>query len=164
MPIREIKQVFGVNYQWTPVYGKALWFLSAVGYIDFFSTVGLGVAMSDFYPRKETTLCQSSDHTTNDDGVPTSTSNQCDIKTEGTSERDGTGEAARPQPEAQSSPTLSLGIGSRFYLGRIEGRNGGLAFLGNLELRNFSVFGSDPNNDAAFMNFFALWGGAGILF
>lgn len=161
MPIREIKQVFGVNYQWTPVYGKALWFLSAVGYVDFFSTVGLGVTLSDFYPRKTTTLCDRDTHKA-DSGK---TGTQCDIKTEGTSERAGAGDAGRPAPEAQSSPTMSLGIGSRFYLGRVEGRNGGgVAFLGNLELRNFSVFGSDPNNDAAFMNFFALWGGAGILF
>jgi aldehyde dehydrogenase (NAD+) len=161
MPIREIKQMYGVNYQWTPVYGKALWFMSAVGYLDFFLNAGAGIAISDYYPRLAETSC----FTKYDDA--TSMTKTCDIKNEGTSDPDGYGKAGRPKPEAQTSPMVSLGVGSRFYLGRVPGKNPGTtaaAFLGNLELRNYTVIGSGTSGDSGLMNFFGLWGGMGVMF
>jgi acyl-CoA reductase-like NAD-dependent aldehyde dehydrogenase len=161
MPIREIKQMYGLNYQWTPVYGKALWFLSAVGYLDFFMNAGAGIAMSDYYPRQSQTICYS--QATN----PGSEVTSCDIKAVGTSHPKGYGKRGRPVAESQTSPLVSFGLGSRFYMGRVPGRNPDSSvalFLGNLELRNYTVVGSAPSGDSGMMNFFALWGGLGMAF
>jgi hypothetical protein len=161
MPIREIKQMFGVNYQWTPVYGKALWFMSTVGYMDFFLNAGAGIALSDYYPRQENTVCYSQYN------QPSSGETTCSIKDVGTSHPNGYGKAGRPLPEAQTSPLVSLGVGSRFYLGRVPGQAKGstaAAFVGNLELRNYTVMGSGTSGDSGLMNFFGLWGGLGMMF
>lgn len=161
MGIREIKQMFGVNYQWTPVYGKALWFMSGVGYMDFFLNGGAGIAISDYYPRQTSTLCYATYN------QPSSGEATCDIKTQGTSNPNGFGKAGRPKPEQQVSPAIALGMGSRFYLGRVPGRSANTtaaAFLANLELRNYTVVGSAPAGDSGLMNFFGLWGGLGMMF
>ncbi len=161
MPIREIKQIYGLNYQWTPVYGKALWFMSAVGYMDFFLNAGAGVALSDYYPRQTTTKCYVVYN------QPGSGEKDCDIRDEGTSDANGFGKAARPLPEQQTSPVVSFGLGSRFYLGRIPGHSANTtaaSFLANLELRNYTVIGSAPSGDSGIMNFFGLWGGLGMMF
>lgn len=135
MAIREINMMFDINYQWTPVYGKALWFLSAVGYLDLFTTVGAGVAMSTYYPLQEFTRSGKN------------------IRVDGTDLLSDTGKNGRPDPLNQTTPLISLGFGARF------------SFFSNLyanvEFRNFTVFGSG-GSDA--MNFFAIWGGSGITF
>lgn len=135
MAIREIDMMFDVNYQWTPVYGKALWFLSAVGYLDLFTSIGGGVAMSTYYPLQ--TVSKSGK----------------DILKQGTDILDETGKAGRPQAIQQTTPLFSLGFGARFSFFR--------RLYANVEFRNFTVFGSG-GTDA--MNFFAIWGGSGITF
>lgn len=138
MAIRRIDQMFGVNYQWTPVYGKQLFFLSAVGYLDVYTSVGLGMAMNTYWPSK----------TTNSAGQ--------DIKKHGTNNLSEIGISGRPLPEKQTSPYFSAGVGNRFYfLDR---------FLINAEFRNFTIFGGDGAGGSDIMNFFALWGGVGIMF
>lgn len=138
MPIRQIDQVVGVNYQWTPVYGKALYFLSAVGYLDVYTTVGLGLTMSTYWPLKD------------------KLDNGQDIAAVGTNDATLYGANGRPLPLKESSPTFSLGLGNRFFFAR--------NFLVNLELRNFTVFGSNGTGGSDWMNFVAIWGGLGLIF
>lgn len=132
MPIREINMMFDANYQYTPVYGKALWFLSMVGYLDVYGTVGAGLAMSTFYPKK------------------TVTNSGRDILNDGTDNMLETGIDGRPDPISETSPLISFGVGNRFFFAK--------HFLVNVELRNFTIFGSE------FSNFFTVTGGAGVLF
>jgi outer membrane beta-barrel protein len=136
MPIRQINTMAMMNYQWTPVYGKALWFLSAVGYLDLFANFGLGVAMSDYTPLKNTI------------------GNTGKATLEGTSEANEYGKEGRPAVQAETSPVLGLGLGSRFFFAK--------HFMVHVNLRNFSVIAK--TGDSAFMNFFALWGGVGVMF
>jgi outer membrane beta-barrel protein len=135
MPIRQINTMLMANYQWTPVYGKALWFLSAVGYLDLYASLGLGVAMSDYTPYV----------TTFPDGTKT---------TDGTDNPDWYGEEGRPEVLSETSPTVGMGIGSRFFFAK--------HFMLNVDLRNFTVIAK--TGDSSFMNFFAIWGGVGVLF
>jgi acyl-CoA reductase-like NAD-dependent aldehyde dehydrogenase len=136
MPIRKIDSMAMVNYQWTPVYGKALWFMSAVGYLDLFASAGLGVAMSTYWEKK-TTIGTGS--------TPV---------TEGTSNPAEFGDEGRPAPVSQTSPAFGLGVGSRFlFLKHVTAE---------LNFRNFSVIA--PTGDSSFMNFYALWGGIGVIF
>lgn len=135
MPIRQINTLAMVNYQWTPVYGKALWFLSWVGYLDLYANAGLGLAMSEYSPYV-TTLPDgraASDGTTNDNEY---------------------GLEGRPVPESQTSPTVGIGVGSRFFFAK--------HFMLNIDLRNFTVVAETGDN--SYMNFFALWGGIGVIF
>ena len=136
MPIRQIKTMAMLNYQWTPVYGKALWFLSAVGYLDLFFNAGLGVAMSDYSDTKKT-LGESSSPVT-----------------DGTSNPNEYGKEGRPLVQAQTSPAIGLGIGSRFFFAN--------HFMIHANLRNFTIVAQ--TGESAFANFFGLWGGIGFLF
>ena len=135
MPIRQIKSMAMLNYQWTPVYGKALWFLSSVGYMDLFANVGVGVAMSDYYPLQDTLVSG-------------------ELAIEGTANPNEYGIEGRPVPESQTSPTMSLGIGTRFFFLK--------HMLVDVNLRNFTVLAQ--TGQSSFMNFIAMWGGVGVLF
>jgi outer membrane beta-barrel protein len=135
MAIRELNNMAMLNYQWTPVYGKALWFLSAVGYLDLYANVGLGLAMSNYYPEQSTFP----------DGKPA---------TDGTINPDWYGLEGRPKPEAQTSPTIGLGFGSRFFFAK--------HFMFNVDLRNFTIIAE--TGDSGFYNVLALYGGLGFLF
>jgi outer membrane beta-barrel protein len=139
VPIRQIDQMYNLNYQWTPVYGKALWFLSAVGYLDFYTSAGLGLASSTVWPLKEKT---TSGALTRDEGVPNDNTDEW-------------GQVARPEPISDMAPTMSLGIGTRFFFARM--------FTANLDFRNTSLFGDDGRGGSDFMNFFTIWGGLGVL-
>ncbi len=138
MPTRRINQMFLANYQWTPVYGKALWFLSLVGYLDFYTSLGGGLAMTTYWPLKNTGPSGQS------------------INLQGVSSYGDWGPRARPTSTDQVNPVVNVGIGSRFFFWRHA--------LVNLELRNFTVFGSDASGASDIMNFFGIWGGLGILF
>ncbi|MCA2959978.1 MAG: aldehyde dehydrogenase family protein [Silvanigrellales bacterium] len=135
MPIRQINTLAMVNYQWTPVYGKALWFLSWVGYLDLYANAGLGLAMSEYSPYV----------TTFPDGR--------DAK-DGTTNDNEYGVEGRPTPLSETSPTVGLGVGSRFFFAK--------HMMLNIDLRNFTVVAK--TGDSSFMNFFALWGGVGVIF
>jgi outer membrane beta-barrel protein len=138
MPIRQIDLLAGVNYQWTPVYGKALWFLSTVGYLDFMVNVGAGLAFSTVWPQKVT--------------FPNGDS----IKGKGTSEASYFGKDGRPTPVKQTSPTLNLGLGTRFFFAK--------HFLVNVDFRNVTLIGSNPNGGSDLSNFFTIAAGGGAIF
>lgn len=139
VPIRQIDQLYSLNYQWTPVYGKALWFMSAVGYLDFYTTTGLGLASSTLWPLKNTTATGAR---TLEEGVPAENTDEW-------------GPDGRPVPVSQMGPTLSMGIGSRMYFAKI--------FTFNLDFRNTTLLGDDGNGGTDIMNFFTIWGGLGLL-
>jgi aldehyde dehydrogenase (NAD+) len=142
MPIRDLNTLIAANYQWTPVYGKSLFFLSRVVYLDFYLNAGLGVAMSQFYPLK--------------DKVTDSNGQEKDMKEVGTSDPDQYGIKGRPQPIAQTSPMASFAIGSRFFMAR--------KYLLDIQLKNFSIIGSNGRGGTDFSAPLALTGGFGILF
>ncbi|NBO38903.1 aldehyde dehydrogenase family protein [bacterium] len=142
MPIREITMLTAANYQWTPVYGKALFFLSQVGYLDFYLNAGLGLALSNYYPLK--------------DKLTDSNGTLKNMKDVGTTDPVQYGKEGRPQAQSQTSPLGSFAIGSRFFLAR--------KYLLDVQLKNYSIIGSDANNGTDFSAPFALLGGFGILF
>jgi aldehyde dehydrogenase (NAD+) len=142
MPIREIGTIVGANYQWTPVYGKSLFFLSQVVYLDFYLSAGAGIAMSKFYPLQDT-LVDENGKTVN-------------MKDVGTTEANQYGLEGRPTPLSQTSPMASFALGSRFFMAR--------KYLFDLQLKNFSIVGSDGRGGTDFSAPFALTGAFGILF
>jgi outer membrane beta-barrel protein len=136
--VRQIDQMLGLNYQWTPVYGKQIYFLSFVGHLDLFLNLGAGIAFSTYTPQRLVTASGA------------------DIKATGTSVRGEYGKAGRPTAEKQISPVIDIGIGNRFYFAN--------NFLVNLEIRDYTLFGSDGKSGSDISNFIAIWGGLGILF
>jgi hypothetical protein len=142
MPIREIGSLLSANYQWTPVYGKSLFFLSQVVYLDFYLNAGLGVTLSNFYPLKETFVDANG--------------NTVNMKDVGVIEDEQYGLQGRPNPIAQTSPTANFAIGSRFFMAR--------KVLLDVQLKNYSIIGSDGRGGTDFSTPFALTGGLGILF
>lgn len=142
MPIREINTLLSANYQWTPVYGKSLFFLSQVVYLDFYLNVGAGVVMSNYYPLKDTL--------TDDNG------NTVNMKDVGTVNKEQYGMEGRPQPLAQTSPMMSLALGSRFFMAR--------KYLFDIQLKNYSILGNDGRGGTELTAPLAITGGLGILF
>lgn len=138
-PIRQIDQMYGLNYQWTPIYGKALWFLAVVGYLDVYTNAGLGVASTTYWKMKDR---NANGDLVRDEGVDNADKRQW-------------GRAGRPEATSDTSPTMSLGVGSRFYFAK--------RFTVNMDLRNTSLLGSDGSGGSEFMNFFTIWGGLGVL-
>lgn len=141
MPIREIGALLSANYQWTPVYGKSLFFLSQVVYLDFYLNAGLGVTLSNFYKLQET-FTDANGKTVN-------------MKDVGVVEDEQYGMAGRPTPIAQTSPTANFAIGSRFFMAR--------KILLDVQLKNYSIIGSDGRGGTDFSTPFALTGGLGLL-
>jgi|GEM_PF-431872 len=139
MAIRKVNAMGIVNYQWTPVYGKALWFLSAVGYLDLYANFGLGIAMSDYSPKVDTFV---------------NAKGETKAVTDGVTNPDQYGLEGRPPVESQTSPVVSLGLGSRFFFAKY--------FMANVDLRNVTIVAK--TGESSFMNFFAIWGGMGVIF
>ncbi len=141
MGIRELNFLGAANYQWTPVYGKSLFFLSQVLYLDFYLNAGLGVAMSNFYPLKDKVI--------DEDG------NSKPMKEVGTTDDKKYGKEGRPQPLSQTSPMGVFAIGSRFYMAR--------KFILDVQLKNYSIIGENGQGSSDFSAPFAILGGVGIL-
>lgn len=141
MPIREISLLTAANYQWTPVYGKSLFFLSQVVYLDFYLNAGLGLAMSNYYGLK--------DKVTDADG------NLKPMKDAGTVDPQKYGKEGRPAAQSQTSPMGTFALGTRFFMAR--------KFLMDVQLKNYTIVGSDGNGSTDFSAPFALVGGFGIL-
>lgn len=139
VPIRELQFIGAATATWNPVYGKQLFFLSGTGYFDLYVTMGAGIAGSNFY-KKETQLpngISSRDDGTENYGAKLGESQYYGI--------DG-----RPEPEAQMSPLITLGVGQKYHFGK--------SFSFKFELRNYTLLGTEDGFEA----FFALWGGVGI--
>jgi outer membrane beta-barrel protein len=141
MPIRELSFLGAANYQWTPVYGKSLFFLSQVLYLDFYLNAGLGLAMSNYYPLK--------------DKIEDENGALKPIKEVGTTDDKKYGKEGRPQVQSQTSPMGVFAIGSRFYMAR--------KFILDVQLKNYSIIGENGQGGTDFSAPFALLGGVGIL-
>lgn len=145
VPIREIQNIFTLNAIWTPVYGKQLIFMSATSYFDLFFEFGLGLALSDFYPKQDTLRNGNQSR-----GVFDADGNSDDNLGAGPDELYAVGEDGRPDPESQQHVLANLGIGQKFHFGN--------RFHIKLYLRNMTLLGTD----AGFDNLFVLYGGFGL--
>ena len=153
--IREYNYLLSANAIWNPIYGKQIFFLSAVGYFDIFVTLGGGMAFSTFYPMS-TTLSDGRESRPNfppKDGTTTTAS----PGGTGPSETDSDGNLmygtqGRPKPQKQSNFMLQGGLGQKFHFGD--------KFNLKVELRDHLVLGTPGGFDM----FFSLSGGFGLRF
>lgn len=148
-PIRVLNNLISGYMVWSPVYGKQLLFMSGVVHFDIFITGGGGIAMNTYYPLKE----QADDGTQYRGDYPDieggSTETIPGIDPDNTDEY---GFNARPEPESQTTPMLTFGIGQKFHFGK----NVNL----RMEVRNYTLVGTE----SIFETYFAAWGGLGLRF
>lgn len=151
--IREYNYIFSANAIWNPIYGKEIFFLSAVGHFDLYLTGGAGMAFSTFYPvtstlpnGKESRGCTFDPKGQTDPGCGTTPS---ETDSNGKKMYDTEG---RPTPVQQSNPLLQAGIGQKFHFAE--------RFHFKVELRDHLVLGTPGGFDM----FFTLWGGLGMRF
>jgi aldehyde dehydrogenase (NAD+) len=142
MPIRQLDLLAALNYQWTPVYGKSLFFLSQVVYLDFYLNAGLGLAGSTYYPLKD----KVKDSSGTDEKL---------MKDVGTTDPNAYGLEGRPAPLSQMGGMATFALGSRFYAGS--------RFLMDVQLKNYTIMGDDGAGGFDFSAPFALVGGLGVL-
>jgi len=145
--IREIKNIISAGWVWVPVYGKQLFFMSAVSHFDVYTVLGGGVMMSDYYGEKKT----ASDGRAYRGPFPAEggPGQPPGVGAEETSEY---GKNGRPQPTATTSPMITAGIGQQFHFGKL--------LSAKLELRNYTLIGVPGGVDI----YFAIWGGASLRF
>lgn len=141
VPIRQIKSMLGFYGIWSPLYGKQLLWYSGTSYFDFFLTFGGALIASDYYPKS--TLLRNG-----------KTSRGSNIDTVGASAAEETqyGKEGRPDPESGNNFATVLGIGQKYHFAK--------RFHIKLELRNYTMFGTDSGFDT----FFTLWLGSGVRF
>ena len=115
VPIRELTSLIFLTGVWNPIYGKQLAFLKFTSYFDIFTTFGIGVASSLFYPESlylrdgvlsrgpvagdSSVLCPTNV------GVCPSNPNVTEL----------IGANGRPDAEAQVDPMFTIGIGQKLY-------------------------------------------------
>ena len=145
--IREIKNIISAGWVWVPVYGKQLFFMSAVSHFDVYTTLGGGVMMSDYYGEKKT----ASDGRVYRGPFPGegASGQPPGVGAEETSEY---GKNGRPTPTSTTSPMITAGIGQQFHFGKLLNIK--------LEVRNYTLLGVPGGIDM----YFAVWGGAALRF
>ncbi len=150
--VREYNYIFGGNLIWNPIYGKEIFFMSAVGHFDVFFTGGAGMAFSTFYPL-QTKLRNGKDSRGD---FPADGSTGATTPGSGPDETDEKGHyygtEGRPTPISQSNIMVQGGIGQKFHFGK--------GFHIKAELRYNLVLGTPDGFDM----FFTLWGGVGYRF
>lgn len=150
--IREYNYIFSANAIWNPIYGKEIFFLSAVGHFDLYVTAGGGMAFSTFYPQTtELSNGQPSRGGSFPESGGTAPSGTGPEQTD-SSGRLMYGKEGRPVAQRQSNPLLQAGIGQKFHFGQ--------RFHFKTELRDHLVIGTPGGFDM----FFTLWGGLGMRF
>ena len=152
--IREYNYIFSANAIWNPIYGKEIFFLSAVGHFDLYVTGGGGMAFSTFYPQT-TTLANGKDNRGGSfpaDGSGNAPSGTGPDETDPATGKVMYGKEGRPLPIHQSNPVLQAGIGQKFHFAQ--------RFNFKVELRDHLVLGTPGGFDM----FFTLWGGLGMRF
>lgn len=149
MPITEIGNLFSLSAVWSPVYGKQIFsFLPRTSHMDIFLSIGGGIAMSTSYPLKETLKNGKKARIETKQGA--NTAEQMARHGASEAETESWGIAGRPEPEQQTNPFISLGVGQKYH------------FLKHLfikvELRNFTLLATSQG----YHNFFTMWGGLGL--
>ena len=147
--IREYNMLFTGNAIWNPIYGKQIFFLSAVVNFDIFISMGGGLAMSTFYPL-ETKLANGKESR----GSFPAPGQSGDRPGTEPDEAGGPyyGKEGRPTAQKQSNVFLDGGIGQKIHFGKKFHLKG--------ELRNHLVLGTPGGFDM----FLTLWGGLGMRF
>lgn len=143
--IREINMILTGSLVWLPFYGKILLFMSQVSHFHTFLTLGGGITLSDFYPEKRTS---SSGHPLRGSPPPPNTK----TKPPGVqpTEVQEYGIRGRPKPVAETTPTITLGVGQKFHL------TSRLALF--IEGRSIALVGTENIYEV----YFTMWGGAGL--
>ncbi len=152
-PIRELNTLAFATAVWNPIYGKQLAFLNFTSYFDIFVTMGLGVAMSTFYP--ESLYLRNGKKARGQlplDFPPTGCPQSLGVCPDDKDADSLIGANGRPDPQADISPMLTFGLGQKFHFAK--------RFHLKTELRNFTLIGG-PNTYEAY---FALWLGVGVRF
>ena len=151
MPITAVDKLFSLSAVWSPVYGKQIFsFLPRTSHMDIFLSMGGGVAMATYYGLREklNNGKQARNQNTIDDPAKVAAA----MRSHGASEsqKDQWGEGGRPEPEQQTQPFISLGVGQKYH------------FLQHMfikvELRNFTLLATAQG----YHNFFTMWGGLGV--
>lgn len=152
-PIRELNILALATAVWNPIYGKQLAFLSFTSYFDLFVTMGLGAALSTFYP--ESLYLRNGKKARGD--LPLDFPPSGCPKTIGACPNDADvdtliGANGRPDSLSETSPMITLGLGQKFHFAK--------RFHLKAELRNFTLLGG-PNT---YETYFAMWFGVGVRF
>ena len=158
VPIRELGTILTGAVVWNPVYGKQLAFLSNTVYFDLFLTMGGGITQSTYYPKQ---IVLRNGEISRGTAPPPDEINDL-LCTEGNipgacPELDGShnafiGDAGRPDPVTESTPTITLGVGQKFHFKK--------RFNFKAEIRNYTLLGTA----AGFDTFFMTWIGVGVRF
>jgi outer membrane beta-barrel protein len=146
--IREYNMLIAGNAIWNPIYGKEIFFMSAVVNFDIFINLGAGLAMSTFYGL-ESTLKNG-----NESRAPFPAEGQGGGTRPG-AEPDQTyayGKEGRPDPQKQTNIFLDAGVGQKIHFAK--------KFNFKTELRSHVVVGTPGGFDM----FFTLMGGLGMRF
>lgn len=149
-PIRELGYLISGFASWAPIYGKQLFFMSGVVHFDLIFTGGLGVALSDYYPARETAPNGKNYRGSYPaEGEPNTEENTPGVNP---SAVDQYGEDARPEPESQTTPLLTVGVGQKFHITK--------NLNVRVEFKNYTLVGTE----SGFEPYFAVWGGIGLRF
>ncbi len=155
VPIRKLKFIFTGDFVWNPIYGKQLVLLSATNHFDFFTSVGGGLAMSEYSPLQKDlpegnpsrsgSFCVKADATANPP--------KCDAKDNpGTTNEDYIDVSGRPAIQSQTNILLHLAVGQRFHFAK--------RWMAIGSLDTFTLLGTQNTFD----NFMTLMGGVGVRF
>ncbi|NRA65194.1 MAG: outer membrane beta-barrel domain-containing protein [Pseudobacteriovorax sp.] len=155
VPVREIDTMIIANMTWTPVYGKQLIFMSGTSYFDLFIEMGMGIANSTFYAKRD---ILANGNSPRDVFTPeTGTAEQIQQAQERNSqigaqisETSAYGEAGRPDPKSETNLMFNFGIGQKFHFSK--------RFHVKVYLRNMTLLGTAQGFD----NLLAIMGGAGM--
>ena len=156
--IRELSSIISAAAVWSPIYGKQLAFMSQTIYFDAFLTMGLGIALSNYYPASLFLANGNKSRINPVDKPKLQAMTSCDTAVLGgvcpsdPKALNYVGAAGRPTPSADTTPTITLGVGQKFH------------FLSNFhlkaEIRNYTLLGTQSGFDSIF----AIWAGLGVRF
>lgn len=151
--IRELQYIVTGSAIWNPIYGKQLLLLKNTMYFDIFVTMGLGVAVSTFYP--EQTILKNGNLSRGD--APSTIPDDCRRPLPGVCPTEENyenyiGVKGRPEPENQLNGSVTLGIGQKVHFWQ--------DFNIKFEIRNYSLLGTHNK----FETFFMTWLGLGYRF
>ena len=150
VPITKLQYLFSLSTVWTPIYGKQIFSaLPMTGHMDIFFTIGGGVAMTNYYPKKTKTADNRDLRCTTMGDNEAVLPGNCGVTKDQT---EHWGEKGRPEPQNNTTLAVNLGIGQKYYFAT--------RLYFDIELRNYTLIGGEE----AIHNFFALWGGLGLRF
>jgi outer membrane beta-barrel protein len=152
VPIRELNTLVFLSMIWNPVYGKQLAFLSKTSYFDIFTTIGLGAALSTFYPESLNLKNGKLSRGLLPDGFKGTCPSTFGVCPDDPNYNELVGASGRPSSESQTNAMITLGIGQKFHFAN--------RFHIKAEVRNFTLFGGPLGYEA----YYALWLGAGLRF